>query len=317
MNTIPLIFNERQVNTTVAGGRDARKEGAMDLSVILINSRGSSFRAQTLETLSKGSFASIVSMEAGGENFNVDEISRRFPDVKFIVPLEKVTDGDLINIAMGEIDTSFALVLRDNLSVPQNFLQPRQFERLAEKKRYCVVPRLLDGEGRALDAQFCPAASRGHFVVDSQAAERDGAATLYPFDSIGVYDRMKFIQLGGFDYTITSPYYQNLDLALRSWLWGEETVVSTSLTLSYSGEIPVEDTTADFTYLHFYLKNILPRCAGDGGTIAPMSFFPFLAQSSCGIFETREMFRDARRWVGVNKTRFQTDVKRLIENWTA
>src|SRR5574344_870495 len=315
MNTIPLIFNERQINRTVIGGRQSPADVTMDIAVILLNSSGSHFSTQTLELLVKCGFASIISVEPDSGNFNLEEISRRFPSVKFIIPLEKVTDGDMINIGMGEVSSPYVLVLRDTLYLGAGILQPRLAEHLTSQGKYCIVPRMLSGSKQAVPVQFIPQAEHGHLRTEASAVVTDAMHTLYPFDYIGLYSRLKFIQLGGFDYTILSPYYQNLDLAVRSWLWGEETCLSTTFLLSYSGEPPIEDTTADLSYLRFYLKNLMPRFRTDRGVISDMSFFSFLAHSSCGLFEAQRQFRDAQRWVNVNRLRFRTDIQHLIENW--
>ncbi|MCK9168909.1 MAG: hypothetical protein M0P01_00680 [Treponema sp.] len=315
MNTIPLIFNERQINRTIIGGRVKQTEAVMDVSVILLNSNGSHFRLQTLETLSKCGFASVISIEPDSGNFNIEEISRRMPSVKFIIPLEKVTDGDMINIGMSEVDSSYVLVLRDSLYISAGVLQPRLADHLTAKGNYCIVPRLLDSAKNALPVQFSPSAQHGHLKIVQSSVVTDGMKTLYPFDYIGLYNRLKFIQLGGFDYTITSPYYQNLDLALRSWLWGEETTLSTRFLFSFIETVPIEDMTADLTYLHFYLKNLLPRVRFDHGMIPDASFLTFLVHSSCGFFESHRQFKDAQQWVDTNKFRFHTDIQHLIENW--
>jgi len=315
MNTIPLIFNERQINRTIIGGRVKPADAVMDVSVILLNSNGSHFSLQILETLLKCGFSAVISIEPDSGNFNIEEISRRMPSVKFIIPLEKVTDGDMINIGMSEVNSSYVLVLRDSLHIPAGVLQPRLAEHLTANGNYCIVPRLLDSSKNALPVQFTPSAQHGHFTIVQSAVVTDGMKTLYPFDYVGLYNRMKFIQLGGFDYTITSPYYQNLDLALRSWLWGEETTLSTTFLFSFIESVPIEDTTADLTYLHFYLKNLLPRVRFDHGIIPDASFFTFLVHSSCGFFESRRQFKDAQQWVITNKFRFHTDIQHLIENW--
>ncbi len=315
MNTIPLIFNERQVNITVLGGQQAVPEPRMNVSVILLNGSGSNFRVQSLENLLKCGFRSIVSVEPDPGDFNIEDISRRYPSVKFIIPLERVTDGDLINIGMSEISSEYALVLRDSLSIPDGVLLPNLAGNLTKSGCYCVVPRLLDSGGRGFSVRFSPEAERGRFRVTPSSVVTDGAPTLYPFDSVGLYNREKFIRLGGFDYTITSPYWQNADLAVRSWLWGERTLLSTSFRLSYAEDVPVEDSTADLSYLRFYLKNLLPKFKIDHGVIGPPAFFRFLRNSSCGFFEALRQFSDARRWTEKNQYRFRTDIQSLIEGW--
>ncbi|MBQ9631244.1 MAG: hypothetical protein IJR49_06635, partial [Treponema sp.] len=101
-----------------------------------------------------------------------------------------------------------------------------------------------------------------------------------------------------------------------AWLWGEKIQISTSFLLSYSDEVPIEDITVDLSYLHFYLKNIMPRFSIDSGAYIPnFSFVSFLKHSSCGFFESRKIFNDGKNWIEKNRMRYQTDVQHLIEQW--
>ena len=79
MNTIPLIFNERQIDRTVLGGSRINANAKMNISVIMLNSSGSQFRIQTIEKLLNCGFKSIVSFEPDSDNFNIEDISHRFP----------------------------------------------------------------------------------------------------------------------------------------------------------------------------------------------------------------------------------------------
>ena len=100
MNTIPLIFNERQINRAVLGGKDSPSEIKLPVGLLLLNGKGSQFRSAILEKLIKMGFEQIVSVEKNHENYNINELSRKFPSVKFVIPLEKVNEGELINIGM-------------------------------------------------------------------------------------------------------------------------------------------------------------------------------------------------------------------------
>jgi|WetSurMetagenome_2_1015567.scaffolds.fasta_scaffold251421_2 hypothetical protein len=315
MNTIPIIFNERQISRTVLGGQQNMSVATMDVSVILLNSSGSHFRVQMIENLVNCGFSSIISIEPNPENINIEENSRRFPSVRFIVPLEPVTDGDMINIGMSEVSSSYVLVLRDTIAIPAGILAPRLVDHLVKSGIYCIAPRLIDAAKQSVPVRSTPFAEKGHLRMEMSSVVTEGIPTVYPFNYIGLYNRMKFIQLGGFDYTILSPYYQNLDLAVRSWLWGEKTELTPSFQLSYAEDLPVEDTTADLSYLRFYLKNILPVFRFDHGVIQGISFIRFLNNSSCGFFEARRQFRSADRWITLNRYRFKKDIQHLIENW--
>lgn len=315
MNTIPLIFNQREINRTVLGGKDKMPFVRLNIAVLLLNSEGSHYRGQMLENLSKCGFKSIVSFEKTLENYNLDDISHRFPYVKFVVPLEPVTEGDLINIGMSEVDADYVLVMRDTVSFASDTLTVRLAEKLMEGNPYCVVPRLICPGMPSFPIVFTPSVRDSMLDVEAVSTISDGVHTLYPFDFIGLYNRQTFIRLGGYDYTITSGYWQNLDLSFRAWLWGERITLSTVFNLSYQEEPPLADTTANLSSSRFYLKNLVPEFVDDHGVIPRSAFWVYLRRSSCGFFETLRQFNDARFWVDKNKYRFRHDAADIVEQW--
>ena len=315
MNTIPLTFDEHQINRTILGGQKNNSSNALNISVVLLNTSGSHFKDQLFENLLSCGFEQIVSVEHDPNNFSLDDLVKRFPSIKFIVPLEKVTQGEMINLAMSEITSDYVLVLRDNLVIPSGIILTNLAEKLTQTGTYCIVPRVKDSKKISIDANLSPFIMKKHFVVEASGEVTDGMNTLYPYDFIALYNRKKFIQLGGFDYTIQSEYWQNLDLALRSWLWGEETKITTLLQFTYAEDSFVEDKTLNLDYLRFYLKNILPRFKIDRSIIKKRQFFTFAFNSSCGFLEARRQFSAARKWVNENRFKFKRDIIELVEEW--
>ncbi|AEE17259.1 hypothetical protein [Treponema brennaborense] len=325
MNTIPLIFNERQVRRTVLGGAEdaaaANLTGdasqiRLPLSVILLNSSsGSHYRGRILETLVRLGFASIVSIENSADNYNIEDLAQRFPSVKFIVPLEPVTVGDMINIGMGELDGGYVLVIRDTVRLSSSLITPHLARRLVSSDVLCVAPRLMTPRLQPLPVKFSPSVENGVFKPLSSASITEKSRTLYPFDFMGLYHHEKFVRLGGYDYTIRSPYWQNLDFSVRAWLWGEQLLVSPVFQIAYDDEIPVEDATPDQYQLRFFLKNLAPRLKTDYGYIPISKFFGYQRRSSFGFADSYRQFTDARRWVSHNKYRFQMDMNTLIRTW--
>ena len=314
MNTIPLTFNEHQIVRTIIGGKDNPDPECLDVSVILLNESGSHFKLHIFENLLQCNFKQIVSVQHASSNYT-DDISKKFPTIKFIVPLEETNDGDLINLAMSEVTSTYVLVLRDRVYIPSGIILPNLAKRLTQEGLFCVVPRLLDEKKNSLPCIFSPGAVNTHFLVESSVAMNDGMKTLYPFDNIALYNREKFISLGGFDWTINSPYWQSLDLAVRSWLWGEQTKLTSLLQFSYVEEPPVEDHTSNLDYLRYYLKNELPKIKMEMGYIKKSSFLIFLNRSSCGLIEARKQFKEACVWVEKNKFRYKMDLQTFVQNW--
>lgn len=315
MSTIPSIFNEHNIDMLVLGGTEAVPVSRMNIAAVVLNSGWSQFRAQAVENLAKCGFAEIFFVESDAENYNLESFACRYPFVKYIVPLEETTDGELINISAGESCSDFFLVLRGSLDFSHEILSPTLSRTLEGIGAFCVAPRLLS-QNTSFPILFSPEIKKGTMRLAATSVVFDGLPDLMPFDYIGLYDRKKFIDSGGFDYTIRQPYWQNLDLSFRAWLRGEKIILSTSFCLDYAGKFPALDTTPSQDSNRFYLKNLVPRFYDDHGSIPRSSFFSFFKSSSCGLFEALRQFKEARHWVDKNKYSFKRDVIDLVENWS-
>lgn len=315
MNTIPSTFNAHQINRTVLGGTEKPAKVTMPVSCLVLSRSGSQYRTRVFENLLKCGFESIVSVEQKSESCNTDQVARLFPQVTFVVALERVTVGDMVNIGMSEIKAPYVLVVPDDLCMEELSFTPALAKKIMQNAQYCVVPRLISSDMQNVPVQFVPSSRKSVFDVSSESVLTDGSPTLYPYDGTGFFDREKFVRLGGYDYTVTSAYWQNLDLSLRAWLWGEQITVCSSFVLHYSNDIPGEDQTVDLSYLRFDLKNLLPVFENDHAAIKGSSFMAFKRRSSCGIVETIKQFNDAKQWTAQNKYRFKTDAPTLVENW--
>lgn len=315
MNIIPSTFNARQINRTILGGTEKPSMVTMPVTCIVLLRSGCQYRTRVFENILKCGFEEVISVEQKNSTCNTDQIVRMFPQVHFIVALEEMTAGDMVNIAMGEAHNQYVLVLPDDLCMDDLSFSPQLANKLMALGQYCVVPRLVSSSLQNIPVKFSPSSHKSVFEVAADQLLTDGGWTLYPYDGTGFFNRDKYMMLGGADYTITSPYWQNLDLSLRAWLWGERITVSSTFVLTYSDDIPGEDQTVNLSYLRFYLKNLLPVFQNDHAYIPYGSLLTFKLRSSCGIMETIRQFNDAKRWTEQNKYRFKTDAPRLVENW--
>ena len=102
---------------------------------------------------------------------------------------------------------------------------------------------------------------------------------------------------------------------MRAWLWGEKCSLSSAFVLIYDMLPSIVDTTADRSYLRFYLKNLAPVYDVDHAVIPKISFFSYKRHASLGLHEAIRSFSEARAWTEKNKYRFKTDAALLIENW--
>ncbi len=313
MNTIPTIFNERRATYTVVGG--TRRQGNTGLSAVLLNRGGRYLRRGVFEDIEKAGFDQVVSVEGPRESFDLEELSARFPTVKFLTLQEKVGIGESVNLAVEELSCERFIVLWNDMRVVNGLAPFRAVERLAAEPFLCAVPSLQNGRFETLPTLKAPAFFRGSVKTVSFAPLREGAPSLYPFDYAGVYDKDRFVRLGGFDPSIAGPYWQLLDFGFRAQLWGEAIRSTNLIRLRYEGDLPLEDATVDEGYKTFYLKNLAPSFRGDQAHLPIRRFPQYLARSGVGPFDAWREYAEARRWVRVNRYRFVCDARRVTELW--
>jgi hypothetical protein len=316
MNTIPSIFNERKVPHTIVGAQVRKTdEDRSPFTVILLNRGGRYYRSAVFQNLESAGFDSVISIEMSSDPYDIENLSVRFPRVKFLVPLEKATVGEMINTGMAETLSPWVLVIWNDIKIPPAAVPRRLMASLAENPCLCAAPVLSGPRMDQLPVQMVPAFSGKLFQAEPMACRRDSSATLYPFDFVGIYNREKFVSLGGYDHTITNPYWQNLDFGLRSHLWGERIQVSASFRLSYDDAVPSEDATADSSYIKFYLKNLCPAFRDDAAFLPVSRFFRYAPKSGMNLFASLRYFSAARAWVRLNRYRFVTDAAGLTARW--
>ena len=327
MNTIPSTFNDTLPSYTAVGGNERR--ASTGLSAVLLN-RGSRYPRRTLfQELEKAGFDYVISMEGSQKRYDLEDLSGSFPFVRFILMKDVISLGEEINLAAVELSSPLFFVLWNDLRILLGGGAGRMAERLllssdelsrreenmSVYRRLCTVPVIQNGHFEVLPTLTAPAFIRNSVNTVHFPADREGLPSLYPFNGIGIYDRERFIRTGGYDSAIKSPHWQLMDFGFRAHLWGEEIVSTQSIKLSYEGTIPAEDSTADESYLRFYLKNIAPIFRGDY-THLPLRRFPvYLRKSGGDLFSAWEGFSQSRRWIKSNRFRFRSDARTLTDHW--
>lgn len=315
MSTIPTTFDQNQVERTVLAGKEEPEIVRTPLAVILLCRNGAALRSRNLQLLLSTGFRKIVSIEVGGFNYKLAELSRRYPSVTFIIPQQPVTVGDMINLGMNEVPDGDVLVLWDDMTFLPRSLSERALSSFMTKKILCTAPMMQDFQGQNIPVKMSPQIVNKALDVNARNVTQDQDSTLFPFDFTGIYDKSKFIRCGGFDYTIKSPYWQNLDFSLRAWLWGEEIRISHHLKLSYEENYSPVDSTPDESELCFYLKNIAPKFVQDYAYIPKKLFFRYWRQRGGSFADSLGAFKDAREWVEKNRYNFKTDFVHFISDW--
>jgi hypothetical protein len=308
---------------TVVGGRE--RLASTGLSAVLLNRSRGYTRRNLFQDLEKTGFDNVVSVELSPPSYDVEEMSALFPFVRFVLLQEPISLGEQINLAVSELDSPLFFVLWNNLKIITGGVARRMAERLSlpdtegetgsRYKRLCTVPIIQTSRFETLPTLMIPALRRKKVRILFLNPATEGISSLYPFDGVGIYDRERFIRLGGFDRTIKDSYWQLMDFGFRAYLWGEEISSTQALKLSYETDVPAEENSGGLDYNRFYLKNLAPVFRGDYAYL-PLRRFPgFLLQTDDGISAAWDDFSESRRWVNANRFRWRSDPGTFAKRW--
>jgi hypothetical protein len=318
MNTIPTTFNENlPAYTAVSGGA---RGGHSGLSAILLNRGGRYPRRALFEELEKEGFDSVISVERPEERYDIEELSLAFPFVRFILLKTPVNTGYQINLAAAETESPLFFVLWNDLHIIHGGGAGRITELLLKDgniKRLCTVPMLQNMEFETIPTIIAPFITKKSADTLLSAPMKEEAPSLFPFDGVGIYDRERFIRLGGFDGGLQSPYWQLMDFGFRAWLRGELINCTQFVRLTLEGAPAPHDATVDESYRRFHLKNLSPVVrSGSTGAHLPLRRFPaFLLRGGLSPLAAWKEFSAARRWVSEQRYNFQRDASQIMKIW--
>jgi len=353
MNTTPSTFNKNIVGYTTIGGKE-RKSSAADgapgdttggsapgvsntggihtgsihteMCAVILNRHGQNPHRSFFQELEKTGFDNVISIESSSPNYNIEELSQRFPFVRFIIPEKEINLGEQINLAASEIENPLFFVFQSDMKIIAGGTAKRMAERLsviqeeAENnpitfKRLCTVPVLVNSNYESIPTIVTPLTRNKKMSTGMMEPHNEGELSLYPFIGIGIYDRRKFINIGGFDPAIKNLHWQFMDFGFRSYLWGEEISLSLHLKILCEKEIPAVNYSVDKSYRQFFLKNLAPVFRKNNAHLPVCRFLPFLIKSNEDLFSAWEEFSNKRKWVAENKEKFKYDDTAVINRW--
>jgi len=334
MNTIPTIFNEKVTHYTAVGCKE--RSSTTGISAIVLN-RGSMPRRSFFQELEKIGFDNVISIETNVPHYDIEELSGRFPFVRFILPENEINLGQSVNLGATEIESQLFYVLRSDMKIVAGGTARKMAERLScdsglnsdnedkddknnpKKKsgfiRLCTVPVIMNSNYETLPSLIAPMTQRKKMRTVYLEPRDEGNLSLYPFDGIGIYDRQRFINLGGFDTTLKHTHWQLMDFGFRSFLWGEEIALNLHFKLSYDGELPQENYTVEDSYRWFYLKNLAPVYRNDYAHLPFYRFPAFFIKCGIDLGYAWNEFKDTRKWVTTNKYRWKCDARDVTKRW--
>jgi GT2 family glycosyltransferase len=299
----------------VVGGTE--RAASTGLSAVLLNRGGPYSRRGLFQALEKAGFDYIVSMEGKREHYDLEDLSGRFPFVRFILTKENLSPGEEINLAASELLSPLFFVLWNDYRL-FNGINAQRISRLFLRNgasRICTVPVIQNSRFEVLHTLTSPLYYRNTVKALPGLPEKENQPSLFPHDWVGIYGREAFLRIGGFDREIKTGHWQLMDFGFRAHLWGERIHSTQLVRMVYDGGAPPADSTADGSYRLFYLKNLAPVFRDDHGHLPLRRFPSCLAKTGWDLLTAWEEFFHERRWVKENRSRFRSDARTITDLW--
>jgi hypothetical protein len=305
---------ERPPYTVVGGPRwDRIRKYPYGITFLVLARGDRLFRAALLADLCARGIGETVWAEPVPASPDVEQLTRDFPDVRFLLLPPGCTPGEMVNIGMAEARAPLVFCFWSDQR-PSAF-PPAAVAAVESMGAACVLPAARNARREAIPTWQSPGGRQRRVVPKFRPAREDGEKCLFPFDYCGVYGREKFLQLGGFETAILNPYWQKLDFGFRAWLWGEKILGTTRMAVTYAGTPPADDTTPDEGYKLFHLRNVAVRIHRQAGALPLWQLPEFMLRSDNGPLYAVKEFAAARAWVRTHRFRFRRDPRDMIERW--
>ena len=163
-------------------------------------------------------FEIIVAVESG--KVDISMVSAAYPDSTVIEFFEKPSKAETIDVACRIMLSPFFMFV-DMSVLPLCVDFSRLLPIFSSYKNPLVVTPVFVMNDRAYYPNIrIPDVKYMSIICEQLHPFYRLQDTFYPISFIGVYDRLKYMRIGGFDLTIDDDYYQLLEFASRVWFSG-------------------------------------------------------------------------------------------------
>jgi hypothetical protein len=180
----------------------------------------------------------------------------------------------------------------------------------------CIAPASRTETGESIHVVEVPARLGRSLRVLSLPLRAAEADTIYPFDNVALYDRQRFLSLGGFDPLISSPHWQRLDFGFRTYLAGRRIRVVPHFRVTYRTLPEPEDRTVDRSYVRFFARNLAFRTDRGRVRIPLIQLIGFAIRARIGLLGAIRIYRDAQHWVESRSHQIRRDAVDIVSDWS-
>jgi len=196
---------------------------AKKISVIIPNCNGRDLLAKNLPVVIKNCpECEIIIIDDGSIDESVKLLKAKFKSVKIIENKKNEGFAESVNIGVKNAKDDLVLLLNTDVVPRKDFLKKAvdHFEKKGNKNLFAVgLCDISHEDGRQVKRGRGGASFEKGFLTHFAAPVESGP-TLWVSGGSGLFDRQKFLELGGFDNAFAPFYWEDIDLCYRAWKIG-------------------------------------------------------------------------------------------------
>ncbi len=206
----------------------------LEISIIIPSYNGKNLLEKHLPSIVKASkkhkdVMEIIVVDDGSTDNTISFLKRAYPDIKTV--LLKNNQG-FINAANSGVQKSksrLILLLNNDIKVDINFIEPLVRHFYKHKNLFAVTSKSLInylGKKNTIESISKGIWQNGMFVIEQPCLKnpnysiKSTSTNFHASGGFSVFDRIKFLSLGGFDNLYYPFYLEDVDISYRAWKEG-------------------------------------------------------------------------------------------------
>ena len=187
------------------------------ISIVIPNYNGKNLIARNLPQVIKTApgVQIIIVDDASGDD-SCSFIRKNFPKVLLIVNRKNQGFSKTVNTGVGHASADLVLLLNSDVSPRANFLKPLVEHFSKRSNLFAVAIADYSHENGKIILRGRGGATFNKGFVQHFAAKIKPGKTLWVSGGSGLFDRKKFLELGGFDPVFSPFYWEDIDLSYRA-----------------------------------------------------------------------------------------------------
>ena len=192
---------------------------AKKISVIIPNFNGKELLAKNLPDVIKNCpNCQIIVVDDGSDDESVEFLKKNFREIEVIESKKNEGFAKTVNLGAQKARGDYLLLLNTDVSTKPGFLQKAldHFEKNKTNKIFAVgLCDISHEKGKTVKRGKGSAEFIKGFIIHSAAPIKSGE-TFWVSGGSGLFDRCKFLELGGFDPAFAPFYWEDIDLSYRA-----------------------------------------------------------------------------------------------------